>query len=115
YGLRRTLKRLKPDALPGAVRELLQPKAEQKGGPVLDRLVVQPDRDLNTAAVQSVLALALKSTAKSPELRAEAVAKLTELAQRHPRDLSVLTAAALAALTEDKPERVAEAVDRLWA
>src|SRR5262249_56560992 len=98
--LRQTLKRLKPEALPAAVRELIQPKADAKGGPVLDLMLVMPDRDLSKAAVTSVLATALSSTGKTPELRREAIAKLTELADRYPKDLSVLTAAALAVLAD---------------
>ncbi|HEY1377965.1 MAG TPA: DUF1583 domain-containing protein, partial [Gemmataceae bacterium] len=114
-GLRQTLKRLKPETLPPAVRDLLQPKADAKQGPVLDLLLIQPDGDLSTAAIQSVLALALKSTEQVPELRAEAVARLAELAGQQAKDSSVLTAAFLAALAEDRPERIAEAAERLWA
>src|SRR5262249_55218470 len=47
--LRQTLKRLKPEALPAAVRELIQPKADPKGGPALDLMLVMPDRDLSKA------------------------------------------------------------------
>src|SRR5207244_4066534 len=111
--LKASLKALKPEQMPESVRELLQPRENPKNGQALDLMVMVPSRTLNDTTVTSVLAQALDATAKTPELRGEALAKLAELAGRLPRDLSVQTAAALIALLDNKPEKAAEAVERL--
>src|SRR5439155_1215031 len=71
-GLQQTLRRLRPEVLPEAVREMIQPKADPKGGPVLDLMVVAPDRNLEGSTLTSILAMALQSAANTPELRADA-------------------------------------------
>ena len=113
-GLQAALKSLKPAALPAAVGSLLTPReltAANKS--VLDLVVVLESRDLSKAVMNSLFATAIKSTEKAPEVRREALAKLAELAKKHPTDFSVLTATALAALAGAKPEGIREALDRL--
>src|SRR5262245_31594911 len=76
-------------------------------------MVMVPNRTLTDTTVTSVLAQALDATAKTPELRAEALAKLAELSGRLPRDFSVQIAAALLTVMDDKSDKAGDAVDRL--
>jgi tetratricopeptide (TPR) repeat protein len=112
-GLKQALKALKPEQMPESVRELLQPRENAKTGQALDLMVMVPNRTLTETTVTSVLAQALEATAKTPELRGEALAKLAELCGRLPRDFSVQVAAALLAVMDDKSDKSAEAVERL--
>src|SRR5205085_7120802 len=70
-------------------------------------------RDLAKASLNSLFAAAIKSTEKNPEARKQALAKLADLAAKHPQDLSVHIAGALAAFADGKPETIREALDRL--
>src|SRR5439155_8393303 len=112
-GLRQALKALKPEQMPESVRELLQPRENAKTGQALDLMVMVPNRTLTETTVTSVLAQALDATAKTPELRAEALAKLAELSGRLPRDFSVQIAAALLAVLDNKPDKATDAIERL--
>jgi tetratricopeptide (TPR) repeat protein len=113
-GLRTALKSLKPATLPAAVGTLLTPR---EGTPadksVLDLVVFFESRDLAKSTFNCVFATAIKSAETSPEVRRDAMAKLAELAKKHPNDFSVHTAAALAALADGKPEGTRAAIDRL--
>ncbi|HUR55406.1 MAG TPA: tetratricopeptide repeat protein, partial [Gemmataceae bacterium] len=113
-GLRQALQSIKPAMLPAAVGALLTPRevtATNKSA--LDLVVILDSRELTKATLNSVFASAIKSTEKAPDIRRDAVAKLTSLAAKHPSDVSVQTAAALAAFADAKPEGIKEAVDRL--
>lgn len=116
--LQQAMKSIKPAHLPGAVGALLTPReAGEAGATVLDLVVVFESRDIPRAALNSVFATAIKSTEKAPAVRADALAKLGELSKKHPADVSVLTATALAALADGRPEATRDAVERLakWA
>src|SRR5207249_4082537 len=93
-GLKTALKAIKPSTLPSAVGGLLTPR--EGGGPALDLVVFVESRELSKAALNSVFATAIQSTAKAPAVRKEALARLAGLVQKYPADLSVQTAAALA-------------------
>src|SRR5207248_2044643 len=54
-----------------------------------------------------------KSTERAPEVRKDALTRLGVLMATYPADLSVQTAAALAALADGSPDGIREAVDRL--
>ena len=113
-GLRSAIKSIRPAILPAAVNTLLtprQPTATDKS--VLDLVILVESQNLAKATVSSLFANAFKSTEKSPEIRRAALAKLAELAQKHPTDFTVQTAVALAAFAEGKPEASRAAVDRL--
>lgn len=113
-GLKTALKAIKPRMLPAAVGVLLTPRPATPTDPsVLDLVVLVDSRELTKSTLTSVLANALKSTESNPELRREALAKVADLAQKHPRDFSVQTAAALVAFADGKPDAIREAVDRL--
>ncbi|HTK75342.1 MAG TPA: tetratricopeptide repeat protein, partial [Gemmataceae bacterium] len=113
-GLKNALKALKPSTLPAAVAALLTPREEAPGnGPVLDLIVLVESRDLSKAALMSVFASALESTAKAPDVRKEAFARLADLIKRYPTDYSVQIASALAAFIEGDAAVIREAVDRL--
>jgi tetratricopeptide (TPR) repeat protein len=115
-GLQAALKSLRPEILPSAVGKLLTPRELTAGNrSVLDLVVLFESRDLAKARLNSVFAAAIKSTEKAPEIRRDALMKLADLAKKHPNDFSVLSAAALAAFAEGKPEGIREAVDRLTA
>ncbi|HEU0116494.1 MAG TPA: hypothetical protein VFQ80_17520, partial [Thermomicrobiales bacterium] len=60
-----------------------------------------------------MLERALYAVAKKPEAREQARTALAQLLAEHPRDVSVQIAAALQSLTEDKPDRANEAIERL--
>jgi tetratricopeptide (TPR) repeat protein len=112
--LQQTLRSLKPAILPGAVNELLQPKAERKPGTsAFDLMIVAPERDLNKTVLTSVVGSAVKEAFKKPDLRPAISARTGELAAQFPDDLPTATVTALAALLDDKPDKAAEAVDRL--
>src|SRR5262249_51390059 len=63
--------------------------------------------------LDSLLAAAIKSTAKTPEVRREALTKLAELTKKHPTDHGVLTANVLAALAEGNAANIQAAVEQL--
>ncbi|MBX9584321.1 MAG: DUF1583 domain-containing protein, partial [Gemmataceae bacterium] len=115
-GLREAMKALKPAALPAAVGALLTPPEKPADGqPLVDFVLAIESRDLPRTRIGSLTASALAATADAEPARAAAAAKLAELAKARPNDLSVLSAAALLAFAEKKPEAVKEAVDRLAA
>ena len=112
--LREALKSLKPATLPVAVGGLLTPRevtATNKSA--LDLVVILDSREIGKASLNSVFASAIKSTEKAPEVRKDAIAKLTTLAAKYPSDFSVQTAAALAAFADAKPAGVKDAVEQL--
>jgi hypothetical protein len=113
-GLQSSLKSLKGDTLPDALRGLLKPAEKpMPGTPLVDPVLLLPSRELKQAAIVSMLQLTLKAAAANPELLTEAKTLLADLQKQSQQDLSVPVAAALLALAEGKAEAVTEAVDRL--
>jgi tetratricopeptide (TPR) repeat protein len=113
-GLKAAVKTLKASALPAAVGTLLTPRettATDKAA--IDLVLLVESRDLAKATLNSLCAAAIKSTAKAPEVRREALAKLAELVKKYPTDHAVLTANVLGAFTEGKPAAIQEAVEQL--
>ncbi|HZV06513.1 MAG TPA: tetratricopeptide repeat protein, partial [Gemmataceae bacterium] len=80
---------------------------------VLDLLLLLQPRELPDARLVSMLEQALQDALTKPELRAEAEAALKKLLGEHPDDLSVRIAAALKAGLDEKPEALADAVEKL--
>ncbi len=117
-GMKRALTRIKPEILPGTVRDLLEPRpaSRERQRPdeeALDLVLVVQPRELHQATLTSMLATAFRSTAGKPEVQEEMRQRLARLVPTHPRDFSVQIAAALAALGEKRPDQVGPAVDRL--
>jgi hypothetical protein len=113
-GRGKALQALKPEVLPEALHELLAPRESRGGeGPALDLLLLVHPADLPHATVTSILARAVQLAAGTPTFRAAVQEPLAALLERHPDDLSVRTAAALAAFAEGKPEATAGAVAAL--
>jgi tetratricopeptide (TPR) repeat protein len=122
--LKNALKGLNPETLTQAVRDILTPLPNHPGkaangsagksdAPALDLLLLVQPRELPDTLLTSQLERALHEAAKKPEARAQVQAACRQLLAERQRDLSVQIAAALAALTEDKPDRVQEAIVRL--
>jgi tetratricopeptide (TPR) repeat protein len=114
-GMQAALKAIKPATLPKVVSALLTAR-EGPVGPnksALDLSLLIESRDLSRATVNSIFATAIRSIAKAPEVRKDALARLAELEKKYPNDLSVLTACALAALAGDDAAACRRAVDRL--
>ncbi len=112
--LKAALKALKPGILPKAVSALLTPQeGEATGRPAVDLALIVESRDLSKATLDSVFAIAMRATAKAPQVRKDAAARLADLESKHPADFSVLTASALTAFAENDAEATRRAVDRL--
>ena len=113
-GLQSALKTFRPSTLPAVVGALLTPpEGATADKAALDLALLVESRDLTKAKLSSVFDAAIRSTAKVPAVRQDALAKLDALQKKHPADCSVQTAVALAAFAEDKPASIREAVDRL--
>jgi tetratricopeptide (TPR) repeat protein len=113
-GLKTAVKTLKPSSLPTAVGTLLTPREiTSTDKAAIDLVLLVESRELSKATLNSLCAAAIKSTAKAPEVRREALAKLAELVKKYPTDHAVLTANVLGAFTEGKPAAIQEAVDQL--
>jgi tetratricopeptide (TPR) repeat protein len=113
-GRGQALQALKPEVLPAALRELLTLREPHAGSkPTLDLLLLVYPADLPHATLTSVLARAVQLSAATPEFRPAVQEPLAALLKAHPDDVSVRTAAALAALAEEKPEAATAAVAAL--
>jgi tetratricopeptide (TPR) repeat protein len=113
-GLQNALRSLKPGKLPQAVGALLTThEITATNTSALDLVILLESRELSKAKLNSVFAAAIKSTEKAPEVRRDAIAKLSELVKKYPSDFSVQTAAALAAFANAKPENIQAALARL--
>jgi len=113
-GLKAAVKALKPSALPAAVSALLTPlETKSTDKPALDMVLIVDSRDISKATLNSLLAAAIKSTAKVPEVRHSALAKLAELTKKHPTDHGVQVANALVAMADGKPKEIQDAIERL--
>jgi tetratricopeptide (TPR) repeat protein len=112
--LQNAIKGLKSETLAESVRDVLTPRPDRKGDePALDFLLLVQPHELPDARLTSMLERALYAVAKKPEAREQARMALVQLLAERPRDMSVQIAAALQALTEDKPDRAVEALERL--
>jgi hypothetical protein len=98
-GLQQAFRGLKPEVLGDTLRALFKPSAGTKeGGVALDLgLIVQP-RDVNRAAITSLLVTTLKKAANNAELVKEMNASLQALVAKTPQDPNVHVIAALVAL-----------------
>jgi tetratricopeptide (TPR) repeat protein len=108
--LRQCLKQVKPSQLPTAVRDLLAPRlTESKSNQpqaVLDLIrFIETSKDGKNVKLTSMFATAIDATKKFSDLRAGALAQLSDLVRKHPDDLSVRVALALAAFADDKPDQ----------
>src|SRR5260370_21825245 len=113
-GLKAAVKALKPSALPKAVSALLAPRETKPADkPVLDMVLLVESREISKATLNSLLATAIKSTAKTPNVRRQALAKLAELVKKYPTDHGVLTSNMLAAITEGNPAGIKQAIEQL--
>ncbi len=111
---RQSIKSMKTGNLSESLRTLIEPRplsASKKE--MLDLVLLVDSRDLAKAKLTSMLAEAIEAAAKKPELLADAVAQLDQLAVKHPGDFSVQIAAAVAALAQNKPERIDAALARV--
>ncbi|QEL19722.1 DUF1583 domain-containing protein [Limnoglobus roseus] len=113
-GLKETLRKMKPEALPAAVNTLLTPqKTTEANKSALDLMVTVDARNLEKTALASVFATAAQSLAKNPEARKAAVEKAAATQAEHPKDLTVAIAATIVALTDDKPDAAKAALEKL--
>ena len=112
--LRRAIAGLKSDTLTTCLQRLLTPRTapRDKEGVVDLVLIIEP-RNFQKATLVSMFEAALRGTKEVPALRTDVADKLAKLAAAHPNDLSVATAAALAALTGTQPASAPTAVERL--
>jgi tetratricopeptide (TPR) repeat protein len=112
-GIDRALQGLGPGSTAGTVASVLKPRPEAKaGGPVLDLILFVEPRELDRAAVTSLLALTLPKVTRTPEVRAEVEAALGRLGEEFPKDLSVQIVQALLGLDDGKTEAI-ERLSRL--
>jgi tetratricopeptide (TPR) repeat protein len=112
--LQTALKSFKPGTLPKAVGALLSPpEGTVPGRSAVDLALIVESRDASKATLDSVFAIAVRSTAKNPEVRRDAAARLAELVKMYPTDTAVLTASALVAFANGDSESIRQSVDRL--
>jgi tetratricopeptide (TPR) repeat protein len=112
-GLKAALKATKPDDLAAAVESLLTPQEGAAAGAALDPVLLVESRDLTKSTLTGMLATVLKGADKVPAVRRAAAARTAELAKKHPDDVSVRTAAAVAAFAGGSPDAAREAVGQL--
>ncbi len=111
---RQSIAALKTENLPASLRSLLEPSPQPSAQREVLDLVLQDDaQDLSGAAMTSLIVEALEAAAKKPETLADAVVRLDQLAAKYLNDFSVQIAAAVAALAQNKPERIDLALARL--
>jgi tetratricopeptide (TPR) repeat protein len=111
-GLDRGLKAMtNAKTLGSTVRGLLKPG--DFGGQALNLAILIHPRELDRAAVASLLDETIRPAVKQPDLRAEIDAAAAKLSAERPKDLSVAVVAALVAAAEGSTERLAEAAARL--
>jgi tetratricopeptide (TPR) repeat protein len=111
-GLRNSVDGLTPRTLAATLQTLLKPR-DDRPDHTLDLVLLVNPRELKQAAVTSFFETALKSAADQPALLKEVKAKLEGLMKQYPEDLSVQTAAALAASAGGDAPALAEAAARL--
>lgn len=114
-GLQAAVRAIKPSTLPTAVGTLLTPREKPTPDqPVLDLVILVESRELPRTALNCLFAAAIKASEKKPEIRKEALARVADLSARYSADVSVQTAAVVAAFgTGAAPEATRPAVERL--